>query len=747
MEFLRTKGETFLKWILYATALIPLLYYQELYFPFIVAKAVYFRALVALALLLFALILIAGKRNWNWEIFKHKMTWLFSAIVLSSIISGLLGIDFFHSFWSSFQRMEGIVTLIFLFIYFLLLSLVFKEKDWHFFLKLNVWVGGVVIIYGIAQLLNLPGIVDKATDRIDSTLNNAAFFASYLLFLFYFSLYFIYKKEKLLFFYYATALLSIIFLFMTATRGAILGFLVSAFLFALYISYRSQNGLYKKTAIGAIVVLLVLAAGGLIFKSSLQNSNILFVKRLASISLEDRTTQSRLFIWGESLNYLKDKPLFGYGPENFEYVYNKFYNPDLIGEEWFDRSHNVYVDSLIHTGMVGFILYLLLIILIFKILWPKEGEWDKVIFLFLFISYLVQNFFVFDSITTLVLFYALVAFVIKNYDDKHIEASEFSYPKLVYPAATILIILSLSGVYFAAYKPLRANAYLYEGYQYQIVDYPRTENALRNGLDLNTFAELEYAYQMYTIYINQVSLKNQVGEENVKKSHQFLQSHVREMIKKYPWNTRLYVYLGHMNEVAPEGLRIADEEMIQLLNHAIELTPLRDQSRYMLANIYLTQLQNEKDASKKKVIEDNVIKTLEDYIEALPHAAEPKIVLANFLFDIGRTQEAETVFAEGMKTYKEDQLLTRRVIDFYLKKKDYVNAEKYYFILTKLSPENLDYHFDLGYLYFLNGKLEDAIEKVNYVRARNPKTLERNPNFVNNIMFNVEMQNKANNIE
>jgi len=38
---------------------------------------------------------------------------------------------------------------------------------------------------------------------------------------------------------------------------------------------------------------------------------------------------------------VKEKPLLGWGQENFNLVFNKYYEPSLYGQEvWFDRVHN-----------------------------------------------------------------------------------------------------------------------------------------------------------------------------------------------------------------------------------------------------------------------------------------------------------------------------------------------------------------------------------------------------------------------
>jgi len=60
------------------------------------------------------------------------------------------------------------------------------------------------------------------------------------------------------------------------------------------------------------------------------------------------------------------RPLVGYGPESMYVVYNSFYPPDLAHYEARnaspDRSHNETFDSLVITGLFGFVAYILIFI-------------------------------------------------------------------------------------------------------------------------------------------------------------------------------------------------------------------------------------------------------------------------------------------------------------------------------------------------------------------------------------------------
>ena len=51
---------------------------------------------------------------------------------------------------------------------------------------------------------------------------------------------------------------------------------------------------------------------------------------------------------------VKERPILGWGQSNYNYVFNKYYRPELLeGEAWFDRVHNIVMDWLIAGGIIG----------------------------------------------------------------------------------------------------------------------------------------------------------------------------------------------------------------------------------------------------------------------------------------------------------------------------------------------------------------------------------------------------------
>src|SRR3989344_2405547 len=98
------------------------------------------------------------------------------------------------------------------------------------------------------------------------------------------------------------------------------------------------------------------------------------VGRLVTISLQDSTTKARIMNWGTAWQGVKERPVLGWGQDNFAVVFNKYYNPQMYGQEqWFDRVHNVVFDWLVAGGVLGLLAYLSLFVFALWYIWRRDA--------------------------------------------------------------------------------------------------------------------------------------------------------------------------------------------------------------------------------------------------------------------------------------------------------------------------------------------------------------------------------------
>ncbi|OHA59646.1 MAG: hypothetical protein A2589_02195 [Candidatus Vogelbacteria bacterium RIFOXYD1_FULL_46_19] len=457
---------------------------NSLFFPYITGKALVFRLVVEV--IFFAWLVLAAT---NKEYRPRRSALLYAVVGTFGFmaVAALVGEEPARSFWSNFERMEGVVTHLHLLAYFIVLVSVLKtEKLWVWFLNTNVVASILVAGYGLMQLLGVYEIMQGSV-RVDSTLGNAGYFGGYMMMVFFVTAYLLVKAwpDKLWrYVYIAVMVLQVFMVMQSETRGAILGLIGGiglAIIVALVLVSRHQPA-FRRWGAGALIALLAIAGAFWLSRDSALVQNTPELARIANISLEDNTVKARFMVWGMSLEGVKEQPILGWGPGNFQLVFNKYYDPGMYGQEpWFDRSHNVFLDWLVAGGLVGLGLYLLMFALaIFYLLKPgvakNQGDvelaWERAVLLGLLAAYGFQNFFIFDNVISYSLFLAvlaLIAFItIETSDDALVKKKKSA--SSVLPAHHILVavlalVLLASSAYFAVIKPTFAASRLLQALQ------------------------------------------------------------------------------------------------------------------------------------------------------------------------------------------------------------------------------------------------------------------------------------------
>ena len=216
----------FLKGLIWAClGVVPFLAWyvaDSMFFPFITGKNFMFRLLIEIA---FASWLVIAIKEPVYRLKGSLLLYTYGAFILAIFIADANGVDTQASFWSNYERMEGFITHIHLFAYFIVLYAFIKSQDsWKRLMGLFVAANVPVLVEGFMQLLGRPEFVFAkfaswlhATTttpnlqetfhtvysvhmsdslRLDSSLGNAAYYGIYTLFNFIFALVLIIKADK-----------------------------------------------------------------------------------------------------------------------------------------------------------------------------------------------------------------------------------------------------------------------------------------------------------------------------------------------------------------------------------------------------------------------------------------------------------------------------------------------------------------------------------------------------------------------
>ena len=207
----------FLKGVIWVSiGVIPFLAWlvsDSMFFPFITGKNFFFRVLVEIA---FASYLILAIREPMYRLKGSIMLYIYGAFMVIIGIADYIGVDSYLSMWSNYERMEGYITHIHLFAYFIVLYAFLKEeKSWNRLMGLFVAANVPVLMEGLLQLLGRPEFIFAKfapalqpilkqvysvhmsdSLRLDSSLGNAAYYGIYTLFNLIFALLLIVKAER-----------------------------------------------------------------------------------------------------------------------------------------------------------------------------------------------------------------------------------------------------------------------------------------------------------------------------------------------------------------------------------------------------------------------------------------------------------------------------------------------------------------------------------------------------------------------
>ncbi len=145
-----------------AIAFIPLYVANPLFFPFITGKGFAFRIIVEIVFVLWLILVLREKGTSDYGTDRsvapryNYLTIFITAFTLVALVADLLGLHPLRSIWSNSERMEGWITIVHLWAYFIVLSSIFGSgselrKNWHRYLNVTIVASVIVGVYGFFQ--------------------------------------------------------------------------------------------------------------------------------------------------------------------------------------------------------------------------------------------------------------------------------------------------------------------------------------------------------------------------------------------------------------------------------------------------------------------------------------------------------------------------------------------------------------------------------------------------------------------
>ena len=420
--------QKYIRIILLATPFTVLFSPNDSFFPFIAGKVLLFALLMGLV----SLLMIYGASSDKYfsdelyekckKFLKHKVTIGLSVFITVVGIATWGAYEPFVAWHGSFVRWEGYSTTLLLFLYFWYLSLFFTKESWRTFLRFTFFSLLIIFLFELGQLVSGIG-------RPGSLLGNPLFLAQYFLLAggmtlagYGDSL----KKKSLLF---LSGIFLVIGILLTQTRGVIVGLyggFVALLIVLLVQKSNARIRVFKqefslRRSAGFLLGMLLIGAG--IFFTTQGSSFWKHVPILKRISTETiaYSAESRILSIKTSFNAITPKSegwkrtLFGWGSENYQFAWAKYYNPEVYRYESaaFDRAHDKYLDIIVMYGVIGLLSYLVFLVACTRAIMRLKGL-EKYILFVVWIAYCIQNLFAFDSFTGLLYTMVLGAYVVSK---------------------------------------------------------------------------------------------------------------------------------------------------------------------------------------------------------------------------------------------------------------------------------------------------------------------------------------------
>ncbi len=584
---------------LFLVPVLPLYISSTMLFPFISGRNFAFRIIIELLVVLWAGLLVLSAE------YRPRLSPLVRSVIVFLFVVTLadfLGANVYRSIWSNYERMEGLFMILHMVGFFFIILSVFREFfHWRWFIYASSIVSMIVAFIGILQKLGITRSFQGGV-RVDSTIGNPTYLASYLM-MHAFLLIFLLFREKTLrarWVISGMVLFQLFVIYLTATRGVILAILAVTFLISLaFIFHRQETPLGRRLRLTAAVLLV----GGVIFVGAfwalrdtafVRESPVL--SRFASLSFQERTIQSRFLIWNIAWQGVKERPILGWGQENFYLLFNKYFDPKLWNNEpWFDRSHNIIFDWLVHAGVLGLLAYLAMLVFGIRNIWQAfrrnaVSYYEAVILAGLILAYFLQNLFVFDNFQTY--FLILLALGLTEYlaEGPRAPSRPATSLSMQYAWVTMGVLLALVGVgvYFVNVKPILASQQIIQGlYENGRGSTVKTvESRFQNALSYNTFGSGEGIEQMASIARSAVSTQRGTPEE-LKMYIDFAARDLETLSSGPAADAKHLLFLGSIYNA---GLILDGSyagRAIDASTRAMRLAPRKQQIYFELANTYV----------------------------------------------------------------------------------------------------------------------------------------------------------------
>lgn len=399
---------------------------DALLFPFVAPKVFLLRAATAFLLAATLAVWIARRgesaatppapRVWT-PLRIAVVAWLGSAL-----LSAAFGVDPHGSFWSTPERMLGVVTILHVGALFFVAGHCCRGAGrWRNPMLCWVLSWSLVCVIAIAQKVDPQLLHNNGQTRVSATLGHPSYLGALGVFVCFVGVWLAAAAQHIgwRIALAAAALLGAIAVVISETRGSQLGLAVGVTV-ALAGGVVVSTGRQRKAL--AIALTSVVVVGGLVAFACTGSgpswlSEVPGLRRFTDLSINSGTAETRWMAWSIALDAWQERPILGWGSGNYAHAFVRYFDPAFLNhnwkETWFDDAHSIPLNTLAVQGAVGLLTYLALFVVAAVLLWRRRTELPRMFVLGsgYLAAHFVHSLVVFESPTSylgLFLFLAIV---------------------------------------------------------------------------------------------------------------------------------------------------------------------------------------------------------------------------------------------------------------------------------------------------------------------------------------------------
>src|SRR3989344_3475449 len=403
------------------------------------------------------------------------------------------------------------------------------------------------------------------------------------------------------------------------------------------------------------------------------------------------------------------RPVTGWGQEGFNYVFNRFYNPALYGQEpWFDRAHNAFIDWLVAGGAPGFLLFLALFGSAFWLLLTRSelSRPERIALTAALAGYAVHDFFVFDNLFSYIYFFAILA-LIDSQVARPIKALErapvpeaaagitYALPIATVVAVAVIWLVNVPGLRVVT-ELITAISPAQEG--------PAANLAAFERLTTHpAFAAQEIREQLVKFATSVVG-QSDVADEVKQRVVTLAVEEMKQQVASYPLDTREYLQLAYAYRAGGDA-----KNALAAAQRAVELTPTK-QDLWITVGAFLWDLGDTSAAAE----------AFDKALALAPENADLASYAAAGAYAAGNPTRGDALLKAAYGTTTVDNQILAVA---YYRASDWSRLIQYSTLRASAPSADVQTIFALAGVYYAAGDRASAIATIRQAVARFPEAV------------------------